>query len=263
MGMISAAWRYRFFILSSIKTEFRSQFVRSKLGGFWIILQPLLQVLIFTFVLSSIMLTKLPGISDHYGYSTYLMSGMLCWSLFLEIITRCVNLFVEQGNLIKKIAFPKIVLPLILVGRALTNNIFLLLAIGLIFIILGHYPGITILYLPILIIITIMFALGLGLILGVFNVFIRDIGQAMPIILQIWFWLTPIVYMLNIMPEHDQIYLKLNPLTLLIQGYQSILLYNQAPFWSSVSIVFVISLILLVFSLFLFRRANAEIVDQL
>jgi lipopolysaccharide transport system permease protein len=122
LGMLSSIWRYRFFILSSIKTEFRARFVRSRLGGLWMILQPLSQVLIFAFVLSTIMSARLPGINNPYAYSIYLMSGILGWSLFSEIVSRCLTLFIDNGNLIKKLAFPKITLPLVVVGSALVNN---------------------------------------------------------------------------------------------------------------------------------------------
>ena len=101
IGMLLAAWRYRFFIFSSIKTELRTKFVRSNLGGFWMILHPLSQVLIFAFVLSAVLSAKLPGIDNQYAYSIYLMSGILAWSLFSEIVTRCLTLFIDNGNILK------------------------------------------------------------------------------------------------------------------------------------------------------------------
>jgi lipopolysaccharide transport system permease protein len=256
-------WRYRFFIFSSIKTEFHTQFIRSRLGGLWMLLQPLSQVLIFAFVLSEIMSARLPGTRDHYAYSIYLMSGILAWSLFTEILNRSVSLFIENGNLLKKISFPKMALPLIVLGRALVNNILLLLAMLVIFALLNHYPGLNILYLPFLIILTSAFALGLGLTLGVLNVFIRDIGQLVPIIVQIWFWFTPIVYVANIIPEQYQHYLAFNPMVSIAQAYQSVLLYNQEPHWTSLINIFALSVILLVIALVIFRKASPEMVDQL
>ncbi len=91
-ALLLAAWRYRFFIVSSIKTEFRSKFVRSALGGLWMILNPLSQVLIFAFVLSAVLSAKLPGITNQYAYAIYLMAGTLGWSLFAEIVNRCLTL---------------------------------------------------------------------------------------------------------------------------------------------------------------------------
>ncbi len=261
--MLLAVWRFRFFVFSSIKTEFRIKFVRSRLGGLWMILNPLAQVLIFAFVLSAVLSAKLPGIDNQYAYAIYLMAGTLGWSLFAEIVNRCLTLFIDNGNLLKKMVFPKIALPLIVTGSALVNNILLFVAILLIFGLLGHVPGMALIWLPLLILITIALALGLGLILGVLNVFMRDIGQIVPVGMQFLFWFTPIVYMVNIIPEQYQKWLALNPLIPVITGYQNVLLYNKEPDWSGLGVIALIASVLLAFALLLFRKASPEMVDQL
>jgi lipopolysaccharide transport system permease protein len=261
--MLVAVWRYRFFVLSSIKTEFRIKFVRSSLGGLWMILHPLSQVLIFAFVLSAVMSAKLPGIDNRYAYAIYLMAGTLGWSLFAEIVNRCLTLFIENANILKKLVFPKIALPLIVTGSALINNTLLFVAILLIFGALGHLPGMALLWLPVLMLITIALALGLGLILGVLNVFMRDIGQLVPVCMQFLFWFTPIVYMVNIIPEQYRKWLALNPLLPVITGYQNVLLYNKEPDLAGLGVIALIALVLLAFALLLFRKASPEMVDQL
>ncbi|MBK4733378.1 ABC transporter permease [Noviherbaspirillum pedocola] len=263
LGMLSSAWRYRFFIFSSVKTELRTKFVRSRLGGMWMILNPLSQVLIFAFVLSAVLSAKLPGIDNRYAYAIYLMSGTLGWSLFSEIINRCLTIFIDNSNILKKLAFPKIALPLIVTGSALVNNLLLFAAILAIFSLLGHAPGTALIWLPALMIVNIALALGLGLTLGVLNVFMRDIGQVVPVILQFVYWFTPVVYMANIIPVAYRSWLALNPLIPIITGYQQILLYNRHPDWTALGPVVILALFLLVFSLFLFRKANPEMVDQL
>jgi lipopolysaccharide transport system permease protein len=262
-GMLSAAWRYRFFIFSSIKTELQTKFIRSKLGGLWMILHPLSQVLIFAFVLSAVLSAKLPGIDNQYAYAIYLMSGTLGWSLFAEIVNRCLTLFIDNGNLLKKLVFPKIALPLIVTGSALVNNTLLFAAILAIFGALGHMPGVEVFWLPALMIVNIALALGLGLALGVLNVFMRDIGQIVPVIMQFLFWFTPIVYMANIIPEEYRNWLEFNPLIPIITGYQNILLYNHAPDWAGLGVIALIAMTLLAFALLLFRKASPEMVDQL
>ena len=257
------AWRYRFFILSSIKNELQTKFIRSRLGGLWMILNPLSHVFIFAFILSAILSAKLPGVNNRYAYAIYLMAGTLGWSLFAETINRCLTLFIDNGNILKKLSFPKIALPLIATGSALVNNLLLLLAILIIFGILGHFPGAALIWLPILTALTIALAVGCGLTLGVLNVFIRDISQVVPVFMQFLFWLTPIVYMVNIVPVQYQHWLQLNPLIPIITGYQDILLYNHTPDWASLSKTAVIALVLLSISLIIFKKANAEIVDQL
>ena len=261
--MLVAIWRYRFFVLSSIKTEFRIKFVRSSLGGLWMILHPLSQVLIFAFVLSAVMSAKLPGIDNRYAYAIYLMAGTLGWSLFAEIVNRCLTLFIENANILKKLVFPKIALPLIVTGSALINNTLLFVAILLIFGVLGHLPGMALLWLPVLMLITIALALGLGLILGVLNVFMRDIGQLVPVCMQFLFWFTPIVYTVNIIPEQYRKWLAINPLFPVITGYQNVLLYNKEPDLAGLDVIALIALVLLAFALLLFRKASPEMVDQL
>ncbi len=262
-GLLVGAWRYRFFIYSSIKTELQLRFIRSRLGGLWMVLNPLFQVLIFVFVLSSVMAAKLPGIKSEFAYAIYLMSGMLFWSLFSEILNRATNIFIENGNLLKKISFPKIALPLIMVGSALFNNILLLISMIFIFGFLGHWPGVSIIALPILIVITVAFALGIGLILGVLNVFMRDIGQVMPVILQIVYWFTPIVYVASMLPENYQHMINYNPFTPIAMSYQDVLLYGKFPNWVDLGVVATAAFLLLALSLYLFRKASAEMVDQL
>jgi lipopolysaccharide transport system permease protein len=262
-GMLFGAWRYRYFILSSIKTELRIKFIRSRLGVFWMILNPLAQVLIFAFVLSAVLSAKLPGIDNRYAYTIYLMAGILGWSLFIEIVNRCLTLFIDNGNILKKLVFPRITLPLIATGTALVNNILLFFAILAIFGLLGHLPGTALLWLPAPMVVNIAFALGFGLALGVLNVFVRDVGQIVPVIMQFLFWLTPIVYMADIIPSKYRGWLLLNPLIPIITGYQNALLFNRPPNWLALTVVALIAATLLAFALVLFRRASPEMVDQL
>jgi len=261
--MLFGAWRYRYFILSSIKTELRVKFIRSQLGGLWMILNPLAQVLIFAFVLSAVLSAKLPGIANRYAYAIYLMAGILAWSLFIEIVNRCLTLFIDNGNILKKLVFPRIALPLIVTGSASVNNALLLVAILMIFAILGHLPGTALIWLPVVMVINVALALGLGLALGVLNVFIRDIGQVVPVVLQFVFWFTPIVYTVEIIPKEYRAWLILNPLIPIITGYQRALLYNRAPDWAGLGVVALMAAGLLVFALVLFRKASPEMVDQL
>ena len=259
--MLLSAWRFRHFILSSIHNDFRSRFTRNRLGSLWMILNPLAQVTIFAFVLSAVLSAKLPGIDNQYAYAIYLMAGTLAWSLFSEVVLRCLTLFIDNGNLLKKMAFPRICLPLIVTGTALVNNVLLLIAIIAIFALLGHLPGIDVLWLPSLYLINLALGLGLGLTLGILNVFIRDIGQVVPIIFQFLYWLTPIVYMPTIIPETYRHWLAFNPMYHVVTAYQNILVFNQYPEWSSLLTLGVVATILLGLALFLFRKASAEMVD--
>ena len=261
--MLLKVWNYRYFILSSIRTEFRSRFSRSKLGGLWMLLHPLAQVLIYALVLSQIMKAKLPGIESNYAYPIYLLAGMLGWSLFSELLGRLITVFIDNGNLLKKMAFPKLALPLITIGSSLINFTILLIVMFIVFSFLGHMPLLALYWLPPLILITIGLAVGIGLILGTINVFIRDIGQAMTIVLQFWFWLTPVVYMPSIIPEKYQGLLMMNPMTGVIMGYQSILAYGKTPDVGLLIYPSILAIITMALALLIFKRASEEMADVL
>ncbi|MES9901625.1 MAG: ABC transporter permease [Sedimenticola sp.] len=257
------AWRYRNFILSSIKNEFMTRFVRSRLGGLWIALNPLAQVAIYALILSAVMKAKISGVDNKYAYAIYLMAGMLAWSLFTEVFGRCTSIFIDNRNLIKKIAFPKIALPLIVTGSALINNLALFTAMFIVFGALGHLPSLTTLWLAPLTVLTLGIAIGLGLSLGIINVFIRDIGQAVPIILQFWFWLTPVVYRTEMLPEEYRGLLLLNPITGIVMSYQNILVYSKSPDISVLLYPVLIAALMLGISLYLYQRASNEMADAL
>lgn len=261
--ILAAIWSYRHFIVSSIKNDLRSRFARSKLGGLWMVLQPLAQVAIYALVLSRIMAAKLPGINNRYAYVIYLMAGMIAWSLFAEVVTRSLTLFVDNGNLMKKMAFPRVCLPIIIGGSSLVNNLLLLITAVGVFLLIGHPPTLAILWLPLLIGINLAFAIGLGLILGILNVFVRDVAQVMTVVLQLLFWLTPIVYMPTIIPDRLRVVLDFNPMVHMVIAFQDVLLYGRAPGMPGLTVIAVAAAILLIFSLVLFRRAAPEMVDVL
>lgn len=263
LGLLRGAWNYRHFILSSIQAEFKLRFARSRFGGLWMIVHPLAQVLIFSFILSGLMAARLPGITSRYSYVIYLMAGTLAWSLFADIVQRCLTLFIENANLLKKAVFPRICLPLIATGSAVTANLILLAVMTVVFALLGHVPGQSLVALPGLILLTIGLGLGVGLTMGILNVFMRDVGQVVPIVLQLVYWLTPIIYLPDIVPEEYRGWLVFNPLYHLVSGYQQVLLYGRLPAWSSMAPVVALTAALLLLALYLFRRSNTEMVDVL
>lgn len=228
------------------------------------IIHPLVQAAIFALVLGQLLAGRLPDMANNrLAYPIYLLAGTLGWNLFTEVVSRCLTVFIENGNLLKKLVFPRICLPLIVAGSALVNNMLLFGAILLIFAILGFVPGLNLVWIPLLTLINLALALGLGVILGTLNVFIRDIGQVVPIVLQLGFWFTPIVYSPNIVPERVRRLMQLNPMYWIVQGYQNAILYDTQPVWIALSLIALMTLALLGMAMTIFRRANNEIVDVL
>lgn len=261
--MFKSLWNYRHFIFSSVKNDLLARFLRSKFGALWVIINPLSQVLIFALVLSNIMQARIEGLDCEFSFSIYLLAGILAWNLFFEIVTRSLTLFLDNANMLKKINFPKITMPVIMLGSCILNNFFLFMCIVIIFFLTGHGFNFSLLALIPLIITTVTLAFAVGLILGILNVFLRDIGQVVPILLQVMFWLTPIVYPVNIIPKEYRYFLSFNPMTPLVEGYHDILLYGKIPDFSHVCGVFVMGCLLTFIGLTMFRKASSEIVDVL
>jgi len=261
--MFLAVWAYRYFIVSSIKTEFKSRFARSKFGGLWMVLHPLALVLIYALILSQIMTAKLPEVTSSYAYPIYILSGMVGWTLFSEILGRSLTIFIDNGNLLKKMKFPKLALPLIVMGSGFINFLILFTMMFVVFGFLGHIPYHALLWIPLLVILTIALAIGIGLFFGTLNVFIRDVGQVMNIVLQFWFWLTPIVYMASIIPAKYHSLLMLNPMSGITMGYQNILLYDKAPDLSLLIYPSAFALVFLALAMVIFKKASEEMADVL
>jgi homopolymeric O-antigen transport system permease protein len=262
VAMIKAAWQYRGFIASSVINDFRTRLSHTRFGVAWIVLQPLAQVLIFATILSNVLGARLSGSESKYAYVVYLMAGTACWSLFTDIVQRCMTVFIDNGSLLKKIQFPRIALPAVVVGIASVNNLAYLAIVLSVLPVLAVYPGVHYLWLPLLMVMTIGLAAGIGLFLGTLNVFARDIGQVVSVLIQFWFWMTPIVYPVSIVPPAFRSTLAFNPVLPLVVGYQNVLLYRTAPPAQLTWLVLVV-LVVLAAAMFVFRRASSEMVDVL
>src|SRR3546814_126684 len=161
-------------------------------------------IVVYTVFFSEVMRAKLPGIDTTFGYSIFLCAGVLVWTYFAEIIGRAQSVFIENANLLKKISFPRMCLPVVVVANATLNFAIVFGLFTLFLVISGNFPGLAYVALLPVLLIMVIFAIGLGITLGVLNVFFRDVGQFFGIVLQFWFWLTLIVYHPSIFPAGVQ-----------------------------------------------------------
>lgn len=263
MEMIKALWVYRGFITGSVKREFQSKYRNSVLGAAWTILNPLAMIVVYTVIFAQVMHARLPGVSTTFAYSIYLCAGVLTWGMFAEITGRAQNIFLENANLIKKISFPRLCLPVSVVASAGLNFIILFGLFSGFLLLSGNFPGWVYLALFPVLALQVIFAIGLGISVGVLNVFFRDVGQFFTLFLQFWFWLTPIVYPVTILPERLQFLMSFNPMARLIQAYQTILVNGQWPNWSALWPVAILSLLFCGLGFRLFRKHASEMVDEL
>ena len=263
MSMVRALWAYRAFIVGSVQREFQSKYRNSLLGAAWTVLNPLAMIVVYTVIFAQVMRAKLPGIDSTFAYSIYLCAGVLTWGLFAEIIGRAQNMFLDHANLLKKLSFPRLCLPVTVVANASLNFAIVLALFTVFLVITGNFPGWAYLGLLPVLAIQIAFAIGLGISLGVLNVFFRDVGQFFGIFLQFWFWLTPIVYPASILPESMRPMMAYNPMATLTAAYQTVLVTGQWPNWQTLWPVALLSLLLCALGFRLFKTHAGEMVDEL
>ena len=261
--ILKPLWAYRGFIIGSVKREFQFKYRNSMLGVAWTVINPLAMITIYTVIFSKIMHAKLPGVDSTFAYSIYICAGLLTWGLFSEIVSRAQNTFIEHANLLKKLSFPRICLPVIVVATALLNFSIVFGLFTLFLLITSNFPGMVFLALFPVLVILIAFAIGLGISLGVLNVFFRDIGQLFGIVIQFWFWGTPIIYPISILPESIRSLMILNPMAGPMVACQDILVARQWPSWQSMLPVTVIAIAMCALGMYLFRKHAGEMVDEL
>ena len=263
LGLMRAIWSYRGFISGSVTREFQTRYRNSLLGAAWTVLNPLAMIVVYTVIFSQVMKARLPGVDNELAYSIYLCAGVLTWGLFAEITGRAQNVFLEHAGLIKKINFPRICLPVIVVLNA-GVNFAIIFGLFLSFLLLsGNFPGLPLLAMLPVLAVQVLFAIGLGMVVGVLNVFFRDAGQFFTVLLQFWFWFTPVVYTIGILPKAVQPYVAWNPMTPLVGAYQDILVHAIWPHWESLLYPLAVGLLLCAFGLRMFRKRVGEIVDEL
>lgn len=263
IGILKPLWAYRGFILGSVRREFQSKYRNSLLGAAWTVIQPLAMIVVYTVIFSQVMKARLPGVDTTFAYSIYLCAGVITWGLFAEITGRAQNIFLEHANLLKKLSFPRLCLPTVVVLNAGLNFAIVFALFSAFLLITGNFPGWAYIALIPLLAIQVVFAIGLGITLGVLNVFFRDVGQLFGVVLQFWFWLTPIVYPVTILPESLRSLMDFNPMAGLVAGYQAILVNGQWPHWQSLWLVTVLSILLCALGIRLFRKRAGEMVDEL
>lgn len=256
-------WHYRGFVFSSVKRDFYANFNQSILGALWSVLNPLMMVLVYTVIFTQVMSARLPGIDNKLGYSIYLCSGIFAWGLFSEIASRSQVVFIENANLIKKIKFPVLCLPAIIIASALINFAIVMVLFWSALLVTGNFPGISVIALVPIVLVQVFFSISLGMTIGILNVFFRDVGQLFSLLITLWFWATPIIYPLNILPDSIAALIQLNPLTSIIGSYQTLFLTGETPPFSELGYTFLLGVLFLLISWKLYQKHGHEIVDEI
>jgi len=208
--------------------DFKEQHLGSYLGIFWAVIRPAVFIVVIWFIFSVGFRSK--PTADDTPFILWLLCGFAPWFFFSEALTKSMNAISSNAYLVKKVAFRVSILPLVKVLSALYLHIIFLFIVLSIFLFYGYTPNIYWLQIPYFISCTIMLVLGLGWLTSALRVFIKDIGEMVGIVVQFGFWLTPIFWSIDIIPEKYQTLIKLNPMFYIIDGYRNTLL-NNTWFW--------------------------------
>ena len=249
-------WRYRDLIYILIMRDIRVRYKQTLLGAGWAVLQPLLTMLIFTLFFG-----KLAGIaSDGIPYPLFAYAGLLPWTFFSNAMTNSGNSLIGNSNLISKVYFPRMIIPIASVASGLLD---FAIAFILLFALLIWYAvpfTASLLMLPVLVVMTTLLAAGLGMWMSALNVKYRDIRYALPFLIQLGLFATPIIYPSSLVPEKWRWILTLNPLAGQIEAYRSA--FFARPFdWPALGISAAITLGILIYAAYSFKQMERSFAD--
>ena len=249
-------WSFKLYIYIFLLRDLKLKYAQTSLGITWTIIQPVLFLIIYTVFFSLIL-----DMEHSYPYVLFVMSGLMIWNLSISIITNSSSSFYQNTDLIKKVYFPKILLPLSKVASALVDFVISLL---LFIILLFYYQfpvGYMVVLFPLLLISLVCFSLGFSLIVTALTLKKRDLLQIIPFIVSIGIWLTPVFYTVTIIPEPYKSIIYLNPIASVIQLTRVILFNDPIEYFSIGGIV--LSFLVFAIGIMVFKKVEDYIVDRL
>ena len=250
-----------------VRQDLVDKHAASAMGSLWTVLLPLANILIFTLVFSRIMGARLGDMGlDYlgpYSYSVYLIPALLAWNAFSSTVVRIAGVYQVKAGLIRKVNVSLASLPLYILVSESVVYLISMVFFGIFLWIVDFQWSPHWMWLPLIFGVQLLFAYGLGFVCAIFSVFFRDINTAIPVVMQLWFWLTPIVYVLTILPEKWAPLIRLNPLYHLVTAYRDALIMGRAPELFSLVQVAIIGAGLIVLGLYLLRHLEKDMRDFL
>jgi lipopolysaccharide transport system permease protein len=249
-------WTYRELLFFLVWRDVKVRYKQTLLGAAWAIIQPLFAMLIFTLFFG-----KLAGIkSDGVPYALFAYAGLLPWTFFSNAVSNSGNSLVGSANLITKVYFPRIVIPAAAVLAGLVDFFFAFLTMIALMIYYRVSPSTSLLALPVLVLMTSALALAVGMWMSALNVKYRDVRYALPFLIQLWMFASPIIYPSSLVPAKWHWLISLNPLTGIVEGYRASL-FNLPLDWRALGVSSLLTFFALVYSLFTFKRMERKFAD--
>ena len=250
-------WDYRELIAFLAWRDVKVRYKRAALGIAWALIQPLMTMVIFTVIFGRV--AGLP--SEGVPYPLFTLAALVPWQLFAGAVTAASNSLVGSAQLISKVYFPRLIVPMAGIGASMVDFAVGLLMVFLLMLWYGHPPTASIVLLPAFIVLAVITALGVGLWTSALSVKYRDVQYLMPFVMQVLLLASPVAYSAKVVPEGGlQAIYAVNPMVALIEGFRWALLGTEPPGWT-IAISIAAALVLLTSGLFVFRRMEATFAD--
>lgn len=254
---LASVWRYRELLQFLVLRELTVRYKQAALGAAWAIVQPLLAALIFTAVFG--IFARLP--SDGVPYAPFALAALLPWMYFAEALRRSTIGLVDDAELIRKVYFPRLIIPAAAVISPVVDFLVSLLVVAALMVWYRLAPTDHLLLMPLFLVLTAAWSLALGLWLGPLNTRYRDVKHMLPFVLQVWMYASPVVYPLSIVPERWRLLYSLNPMVGIIDGFRWSLLGTPAPHLTAITLSVAITSALLAGGLVFFKRSERHFAD--
>ena len=257
MRILKELYDYREMLSNLVRKDLKVRYKGSVLGFLWTFLNPLLQLIVYTIVFSTIMKV------DIDKFYIYLFIGLIPWLFFATCIQVGSISILMNKDLIKKIYFPRIILPISTVNSAFMNMFYSMIVVLLTILVSGIGFSKYILLLPLAMIMQYILVLGMIFVFSALNVYFRDLEYILNIIVMIWFYLTPVVYTMDMVPEKYRFWFYLNPMTGIINFYRDILYYKRMPTFKSFGGILIYGIVMVVIGYFVFEKLQKNFAEEL
>lgn len=250
-------YSYRTMLVNLVKKDLRTRYKGSILGFLWTFVNPLLQLVVYSVVFSTIMRM------DVENYPVFLFVGLVPWIFFSTSIQVSCSSMIANKDLVKKIYFPREIIPASIATAGLMNLLFSFIVVFIALIVTGVGISSSIIYLPIVIVVIYVLTLAISILFACLNVYFRDLEHMLGIIVMAWFYMTPIIFPVDMIPDRYLGIFFLNPMTTIISAFKDILYYKQAPNLVLLGITFLIGILLLIFSFKLFKILQRNFAEEI
>jgi lipopolysaccharide transport system permease protein len=254
---LKAVWEYRELLYFLVWRDVKVRYKQTAIGVAWVVLQPLLTMMVFTVIFSY--LARIP--SDGLPYPLFVFAALLPWTYFTQALTRGGAGLVSNANLITKVYFPRLIVPL---SATVTPFVDFLLGLAILLGLMAWYgvaPTWGVLALPLFMVLALATALAVALLLSPLNAQYRDVGHIIPFLAQFWMYASPVIYPVSLIPEQWRLLYSLNPMVGVIEGFRWALLGKASPDFWAMAVSAGVVLVLLAVGVVLFRRAERTLVD--